>query len=66
MILLWILILAYSVVKLTSPRLNYILIAGGYLMFLSLYPRLIPHTGKSINEFRCIVRDDTHSSEKEI
>jgi len=35
LILLWILILTYSVVKLTSPKLNYILIAGGYLMFLS-------------------------------
>jgi gamma-aminobutyric acid type B receptor len=41
------------VVKLTSPTLNYFLIIGAFLMFFSIYIRLLPDTSKTAYQYRC-------------
>ena len=43
------------VVKLTSPLINYFLIVGSYMMFFSIYIRVLPYTGESVNTYRCNV-----------
>ena len=45
----------YRVVKLTSPLINYFLIVGSYMMFSSIYIRVLPYTGESVNTYRCNV-----------
>ena len=47
--------LLYRVVKLTSPLINYFLIVGSYMMFFSIYIRVLPYTGESVNTYRCNV-----------
>ena len=44
------------VVKLTSPNLNYVIIAGALLMFLSVYINLIPTINSRAVYAQCIVR----------
>ena len=41
--------------KLTSPLINYFLIVGSYMMFFSIYIRVLPYTGESVNTYRCNV-----------
>ncbi len=43
------------VVKLTSPNLNYFLIAGTYIMYTAVFLRLISSTLYEFNYARCIV-----------
>jgi gamma-aminobutyric acid type B receptor len=44
------------VVKLTSPTINYFLIVGSFMMFLSIYIRVLPHTGEMVNIYRCNIQ----------
>ena len=43
------------IVKLTSPKLNYIIIAGAVLMYISTYFYLLPSTIEAVVQARCIV-----------
>ena len=43
------------VIRLTSPNLNYFIIAGSYIMYTSIFIRLMPSTTETVNYFRCNV-----------
>ena len=47
---------ACRIVKMTSPNLNYVIVAGALLMFISVYIDLIPTTDSAIVYTQCIVR----------
>ena len=40
----------------SSPKLNYLIIAGSLLMYFSVYVQLLYSTNKTANHIRCIVR----------
>ena len=44
-----------SIVRLTSPKLNYLIIAGSLLMYLSVYVQLLYTTNKAAIHAQCIV-----------
>ena len=43
------------IVKLSSPKLNYFIIAGAVFMYCSVYIHLIPSTDEVVNQVRCVV-----------
>ena len=49
---------ACRVVRLTSPNLNYFIIAGSYIMYASIFIRLIPSVDQTVNEVICNVSCD--------
>lgn len=52
--------LYYKVVKLSSPKLNYFIIAGAMLMYISIIFYLLSNTDESITLARCIVSNGHH------
>ena len=46
----------YRVIKLTSPTINYFIIAGTILMYASVYFYLIPAFTPSVVQAGCLVR----------
>ena len=48
--------LFHRVVKMASPNLNYVIIAGALLMFISVYINLIPTKDSAVVYAKCIVR----------
>ena len=46
----------YRVIKLTSPTINYFIIAGTILMYASVYFYLIPAFTPSVAQAGCLVR----------
>ena len=47
--------LIFRAVKLSSPNLNYVIIAGSMLMYISIFIYLLPYSEESIVLARCIV-----------
>lgn len=47
--------MVYRIVRLTSPNLNYFIIAGSYIMYSSIFIRLIPSGDETVNYVRCNV-----------
>ena len=45
----------FRIVKLTSPKLNYLIIAGTITMYMSVLFYLIPTTSPSIAQLSCLV-----------
>ena len=50
------------VIRLTTPVLNYVIIMGALLMYLSVFFGVLPSTEESIVRMQCLVRRTTHSS----
>lgn len=50
----------YRVVRLTSPNLNYFIIAGCYIMYATTFIRLIRSTDFTANYVRCNVSPHTN------
>lgn len=45
----------HRIIRLTSPNLNYFIIAGCFIMYASIFIRLMPSTDKIVNYVRCNV-----------
>ena len=45
----------HRIVRLTSPNLNYFIIAGSYIMYISIFIRLMPSGDETVNYVRCNV-----------
>ncbi len=45
----------YRVVKLTSPNINYFIIAGAYCNYISIYSRVLPSTDYTVTFVTCFV-----------
>ncbi len=43
------------VIKLTSPNMNYFIILGAYILYMSIFIRVLPSIEESVNFARCIV-----------
>ena len=52
---LYLVFFTYRVVKLTSPNINYFVIIGAYLLYSSIFFRVLPSTNLAANSARCIV-----------
>ena len=50
-------LIAFRIVQMTSPNLNYFIIVGSYILYASVFVRLIPSTDKTVNYVRCNVCD---------
>ncbi len=50
-------IVCYRIVRLTSPNLNYFILLGASLLYISVFLRLYPNTGWIFTEVICNVRD---------
>ena len=45
----------HRIVRLTSPNLNYFIIVGCFIMYASIFIRLMPSTDEVVNFVRCNV-----------
>ena len=45
----------HRIVRLTSPNLNYFIIVGSYIMYFSIFIRLMPSGDVTVNYVRCNV-----------
>lgn len=48
----------HRVIRLTSPTLNYIIIVGSVLMYISVIFEVLPTTQEEVFHFLCIVSHD--------
>ena len=55
MMLTSLILMVFRIVRLTSPNLNYFIIAGSYIMYSSIFMRLIPSGDETVNHVRCNV-----------
>ncbi|XP_064390850.1 gamma-aminobutyric acid type B receptor subunit 2-like isoform X2 [Halichondria panicea] len=44
-----------KIVKITSPNINYIIIVGAYMMYSSIYFRILPSKDFTLNVVRCFI-----------